>query len=55
VSGGILRLEHEEEALIVQAQAKGLDVSRRRDASAYALLGCDPGHLHGGQHAQAAE
>lgn len=42
----ILQLEHEEESLVVQAQAKGLDVARRRDASAYALLGCDPGHWH---------
>ena len=42
----ILRLEHEEESLITHARAKGLDVARRRDVSAYALLGCDPGHLH---------
>jgi hypothetical protein len=51
----ILQLEHEEESLIVQAQAKGLDMPRRRDASAYALLGCDPGHLHVPQLVQAAE
>ena len=25
-----------------QAHARGLDVHRRRDASAYVLLGCDP-------------
>ena len=42
----ILRLEHEEESLVVAAQAKGLAAPRRRDASAFALLGCDPGEWH---------
>jgi hypothetical protein len=37
------------------AEARGLEVLRRADASAYALLGCDPGQLHAQQAVEAAE
>jgi hypothetical protein len=50
----ILRLEHAEENLVVQAEARGVDLLRRTDASAYALLGCDPGSLHAAARAEAA-
>jgi hypothetical protein len=42
----ILRLEHAEESLIAQAQARGVDILRRVGASAFALLSCDPGEPH---------
>jgi hypothetical protein len=52
----ILRLEHAEEALICAAEARGVDILRRTAASAFALLGCDPGQLHEVAHAaEAAE
>ncbi len=38
----ILQLEHEEESLVEQALAKGLDIERRPGASGYALLGVSP-------------
>ena len=48
----ILQLEHEEEALITQAEASGVSVQRRSDASAYALLSCMPPEM---MQQQAAE
>jgi hypothetical protein len=42
LAADILGLEHEEEALVELALAKGLDVDRRGDVSGFGLLGIEP-------------
>jgi hypothetical protein len=45
IEAAIARLEHEEEALIEQALAAGIEVHRRVNASPWALLGIAPGSV----------